>query len=174
MSQGIGGSEDRCVRASMGERIGSSALRPGAFTLVPGQPFEPGPRPQVRWPTVRWQRASSPGRARIHPPGHLARTRREGTVIARIDDLMDKVDSRFHLVHLAAKRAREINGYYAQLGEGMGAFVPPLLTTDTNKPLSIALEEIAQGKIEVAATPVPATDDDGLTVVAAGDQDEPA
>ncbi len=87
---------------------------------------------------------------------------------------MDKVDSRFHLVHLAAKRAREINGYYAQLGEGMGAFVPPLLTTDTNKPLSIALEEIAQGKIEVAATPVPATDDDGLTVVAVGDQDEPA
>ncbi|MFU8839120.1 MAG: DNA-directed RNA polymerase subunit omega [Nitriliruptoraceae bacterium] len=76
--------------------------------------------------------------------------------MARIDDLMDKVDSRFHLVHLAAKRAREINGYFAQLGEGMGAFVPPLLTTDTNKPLSIALEEIAQGKIEVAAHPEPA------------------
>jgi DNA-directed RNA polymerase subunit omega len=75
----------------------------------------------------------------------------EGTTIARIDDLMDKVDSRFHLVHLAAKRAREINGYFAQLGEGMGAFVPPLLTTETNKPLSIALEEIAQRKIEVAA-----------------------
>lgn len=64
---------------------------------------------------------------------------------------MDRVDSRFHLVHLSAKRAREINGYFAQLGEGMGAFVPPLLTTETNKPLSIALEEIAQGKIEVAA-----------------------
>lgn len=63
---------------------------------------------------------------------------------------MDKVDSRFHLVHLSAKRAREINGYFAQLGEGMGAFVPPLLTTETNKPLSIALEEIAQRKIEVA------------------------
>ncbi len=100
--------------------------------------------------------------------------RREGTVIARIDDLMDKVDSRFHLVHLAAKRAREINGYYAQLGEGMGAFVPPLLTTDTNKPLSIALEEIAQGKIEVAAEPTPAVTEDGLTVVATEDRDEPA
>lgn len=73
---------------------------------------------------------------------------REGTPIARIDDLMDKVDSRFHLVHLSAKRAREINGYYAQLGEGLGAFVPPLLSTDSNKPLSIALEEIAAGKIE--------------------------
>jgi DNA-directed RNA polymerase subunit omega len=68
---------------------------------------------------------------------------------------MDKVDSRFHLVHLSAKRAREINGYFAQLGEGMGAFVPPLLTTDTNKPLSIALEEIAQGKIVAAAPSEP-------------------
>jgi DNA-directed RNA polymerase subunit omega len=96
----------------------------------------------------------------------------EGTTIARIDDLMDKVDSRFHLVHLSAKRAREINGYYAQLGEGMGAFVPPLLTTDTNKPLSIALEEIAQGKVEVAHPPQPA--DDQLTVVEDLSGDEPA
>ncbi len=61
---------------------------------------------------------------------------------------MDKVDSKFHLVHLSAKRAREINGYYAQLGEGLGQYVPPLVSTDSNKPLSIALEEIAQSKIE--------------------------
>ena len=61
---------------------------------------------------------------------------------------MDNVDSKFHLVHLAAKRAREINAYYSQLGEGLGQQVPPLVTTDTNKPLSIALEEIAQGKVE--------------------------
>jgi len=61
---------------------------------------------------------------------------------------MDKVDSKFHLVHLAAKRAREINGYYAQLGEGLGQHVPPLVSTASNKPLSIALEEIAQSKIE--------------------------
>ncbi len=87
---------------------------------------------------------------------------------------MDKVESRFHLVHLSAKRAREINGYYAQLGEGMGAFVPPLLTTDTNKPLSIALEEIAQRKIEVASAPDPGAEEDGLTVIVSDDQDEPA
>lgn len=61
---------------------------------------------------------------------------------------MDRVDSKFHLVHLSAKRAREINGYFAHLGEGIGNFVPPLMSTDTNKPLSIALEEIATGKIE--------------------------
>jgi DNA-directed RNA polymerase subunit omega len=85
---------------------------------------------------------------------------------------MDKVESRFHLVHLSAKRAREINGYFAQLGEGMGAFVPPLLTTETNKPLSIALEEIAQGKIEVAAEATPV--DGPLTVVEDAGGDEPA
>jgi DNA-directed RNA polymerase subunit omega len=68
--------------------------------------------------------------------------------IARIDDLVDKVDSTFTLVHLAAKRAREINAYYAQLGEGLGQFMPPLVSTESNKPLSIALEEIAQAKIE--------------------------
>lgn len=60
---------------------------------------------------------------------------------------MATVDSKFHLVHLAAKRAREINEYYGQLGEGLGQHVPPLVVTESNKPLSIALEEIAQGKI---------------------------
>jgi DNA-directed RNA polymerase subunit omega len=73
-------------------------------------------------------------------------------------------------VHLAAKRAREINGYYAQLGEGMGAFVPPLLTTDTNKPLSIALEEIAQGKIEGAEPPSRPTTEDPLGRGSSGDE----
>ena len=90
---------------------------------------------------------------------------------------MDKVDSKFHLVHLAAKRAREINGYYAQLGEGLGAFVPPLLATDSNKPLSIALEEIAAGKIEVTGAAdapfegIAAADD---AIVEVDDTDEPA
>jgi DNA-directed RNA polymerase subunit omega len=76
----------------------------------------------------------------------LARTR-EGIIIAHIDDLMEKVDTKFHLVHLAAKRAREINDYYAQLGEGLQQHVPPLVSTPSNKPLSIALEEVAQEKV---------------------------
>ncbi len=92
---------------------------------------------------------------------------------------MAKVDSKFHLVHLAAKRAREINGYYAQLGEGLGAFVPPLLSTDSNKPLSIALEEIAAGKIEPLAPAEVAgagdVADDGVgPLVEVDDTDEPA
>lgn len=60
---------------------------------------------------------------------------------------MEKVDTKFHLVHLAAKRAREINDYYAQLGEGLQQHVPPLVSTPSNKPLSIALEEVAQEKV---------------------------
>lgn len=100
--------------------------------------------------------------------------------MATIDELMRRVDSRFHLVHLAAKRAREINAYYAQLGEGLGQHVPPLLSTDTNKPLSIALEEIAQGKIEAVSPPEPGADgaaDEPLTFVEGegdGDGDQPA
>ena len=36
----------------------------------------------------------------------------------KIDDLLAQVDSKYSLVILAAKRAREINSYYSQLGEG--------------------------------------------------------
>lgn len=79
--------------------------------------------------------------------------------MAHIDDLMSRVDSKFTLVHLAARRAREINAYYATLGEGLGTHVPPLVATDSNKPLSIALEEIADDKIErVAKREVPLED----------------
>ena len=66
----------------------------------------------------------------------------------KIDDLLAAVDSKYSLVIVAAKRAREINSYYNQLGEGRAEFIPPLVETGLkNKPLSIALEEIAEGKI---------------------------
>ena len=66
----------------------------------------------------------------------------------KIDDLLAQVDSKYTLVILAAKRAREINSYYNQLGEGRAEFVPPLVESGLrSKPLSIALEEIGEGKI---------------------------
>jgi DNA-directed RNA polymerase subunit omega len=83
---------------------------------------------------------------------------------------MEKVDSKFHLVHLAAKRAREINGYYSQLGEGLGAFVPPLVSTESNKPLSIALEEISQGKIEPTEASASADEDPLAFIEDPGDE----
>jgi DNA-directed RNA polymerase subunit omega len=66
----------------------------------------------------------------------------------KIDDLLAQVDSKYTLVILAAKRAREINSYYSQLGEGRAEYIPPLVETGLrNKPLTIALQEIAEGKI---------------------------
>jgi DNA-directed RNA polymerase subunit omega len=67
-----------------------------------------------------------------------------------IEDLFEKVDSKFTLVSLSAKRARQINSYFSQLGEGLGAIVPPQVASVSRKPLSIALEEIAANKITYA------------------------
>ncbi len=64
-----------------------------------------------------------------------------------VEDLLDRVDSKFTLVTLAAKRGRQINSYFNQLGDGLGAIVPPQVTSVSRKPLSIALEEIAASKI---------------------------
>lgn len=72
-----------------------------------------------------------------------------------IEALLDKVDSKFTLVTLAAKRARQVNSYFSQLGEGLGAIVPPQVASIARKPLSIALEEIAAGKV-TAVFPVEA------------------
>ena len=89
---------------------------------------------------------AGPGR-RPRRDDHAVQVARSA-VIATIDDLLSKVDSKYTLVHLAAQRAREINDYYHSLGEGLGQYTPPLVEqVDSNKPLSIALEEIAAEKI---------------------------
>jgi DNA-directed RNA polymerase subunit omega len=64
-----------------------------------------------------------------------------------IEALLDRVDSKYTLVSLAAKRGREVNSYFNQLGEGLGSIVPPQVTSISRKPLSIALDEVAAGKI---------------------------
>lgn len=70
-----------------------------------------------------------------------------------IETLLEKVDSKFTLVTLSARRGRQINSYFNQLGEGLGAIVPPQVTSVSRKPLSIALEEVAADKITYVATP---------------------
>jgi DNA-directed RNA polymerase subunit omega len=64
-----------------------------------------------------------------------------------IEKLLEKVDSKYTLVSLSAKRGREVNSYFNQLGEGLGSIVPPQVTSVSRKPLSISLEEISAGKI---------------------------
>ena len=69
----------------------------------------------------------------------------EGIINPPIDDLLSVVDSKYRLVIMAAKRARQINAYYAQLGEGLLEYVGPLVETRVQeKPLSISLREIRQ------------------------------
>jgi DNA-directed RNA polymerase subunit omega len=63
-----------------------------------------------------------------------------------IEQLLDTVDSKFTLVALGALRARQINSYYNSLGQGIGAIVPPQVTSVSNKSLSISFQEIAEDR----------------------------
>ena len=67
----------------------------------------------------------------------------EGVTNPSIDDLLTKTDSKYKLVLYSAKRARQINAYYSQLGEGLLEYVGPLVPTHVQeKPLSVALREV--------------------------------
>ena len=94
--------------------------------------------------------------------------RRASLMEPRMERLLERVDSKFTLVTLAAMRAREINDYYNQLGEGLGKIVPPQVTSVSRKPLTISMEEIEAGKIEAAPLP----EEPEVPEVEAADTDE--
>ena len=72
----------------------------------------------------------------------------------RIENVIDKIGNRFATVVVSARRARQINSYFHQLGGGYGEYVPPQVHSLSRKPLTIAMEEIAEGKVEqVTAEP---------------------
>ena len=73
--------------------------------------------------------------------------RHESMINPPIEGLLELADSKFRLVTVSAKRARQINSYFGQLGEGLGASIPPQITSTARKPLSIAFEEMDAGKI---------------------------
>jgi DNA-directed RNA polymerase subunit omega len=76
----------------------------------------------------------------------------DGIINPPIDELLNVVDSKYRLVIMAAKRARQINAYYAQLGEGLLEYVGPLVETRVQeKPLSIALREVNDHLLNVEA-----------------------
>lgn len=73
----------------------------------------------------------------------------EGITNPPVDELLDQVDSKYRLVLFAAKRARQINAYYSQLGEGLLENVGPMVSANPEeKPLSIALREIREGLLQ--------------------------
>ena len=74
----------------------------------------------------------------------------EGITNPPIDDLLEKVDSKYGLVVEAAKRARQINTYTQQLEDNQFEFFGPLVDSEIGeKSLGIALREIAEDKLEV-------------------------
>lgn len=91
-----------------------------------------------------------PVRARAATTIEAQPRKAEAKVISpRIDKLLDNVDSNYASVLVAAKRARQINSYYHNLGEGtFDEFPPPMVDTASKNYLTIALEEVAAGKIK--------------------------
>ena len=89
----------------------------------------------------------------------------EGITNPPIDELLTRSDSKYKLVLYAAKRARQINAYYSQLGEGLLDHVGPLVETSIQeKPLSIALREVNAGVLTCIDI-----DADGEPIVAVAD-----
>lgn len=91
-----------------------------------------------------------------------------------IENLLDKVDSKFTLVTLAARRARNINSYFNQLGDGLGGMIPPQVSSTARKPLSISFQEISEKKIvwTEPAEEVEIEEDSGAEAQAAADAAE--
>lgn len=88
-----------------------------------------------------------------------------------VEGLLERADSKFRLVTLGATRARQINAYFGQLGDGIGASIPPQVTSVSRKPLSIAFEEIISDKIVAGkkVDPTPESGDDGDAAGTDGD-----
>ncbi len=96
----------------------------------------------------------------------------EGITYPSIDDLLEKTDSKYSLVSYAAKRARQINAYYSQLGEGLLEYVGPLVETYVQeKPLSIAMREIDAGLL--TSEPFDPAEEAAAQAAPGGDSAEP-
>lgn len=88
--------------------------------------------------------------AKSFPESNPAKPRDPSNVSAmKLEDVVDVVGNRFAAVVVSARRARQINAYFHQLGEGIGHYVPPQVHSLSRKPLTIAMEEIAEGKVTV-------------------------
>ena len=82
--------------------------------------------------------------------------RPEGVTHPSIDELLTTTESKYSLVIYAARRARQITGYYSQVGEYALEYVGPLVEAHPQeKAMSIALREIHAGLL-VASVEDPA------------------
>jgi DNA-directed RNA polymerase subunit omega len=66
----------------------------------------------------------------------------------RVDKIMERTDSAYAACVIVGKRARQLNSYYRALGEGTyEEYTPPMVETASGNYLTIALEELEEGKI---------------------------
>lgn len=75
----------------------------------------------------------------------------EGITKPAIDGLLSRVESKYELAVFGATRARQINSYRQEMKSGDGNITeigPLVAAAPEDKPLSIALEEIASDKLE--------------------------
>lgn len=78
----------------------------------------------------------------------------KGIIDPPIDELLAKVDSKYQLVIVASKRARQINEYYVERAEGTVTTAGPLVEFSLDeKPLTIAMREINEGLVEINKAP---------------------
>jgi DNA-directed RNA polymerase subunit omega len=71
----------------------------------------------------------------------------------KLDDLSRVVPSKYALVIVAARRARQLNTYHHQLGEGVvEEYAPPLVESRSKNYLTMSLEEIAQDRLVWVST----------------------
>ena len=90
----------------------------------------------------------------------------------KVDELLDKVDSRYGLVLVAARRARQINEYAATLGLNESLGIPgPQVHTRSQHPLSVAFEELRADRLKVSfkGSPEEADAEEGRATAARDD-----
>jgi len=65
-----------------------------------------------------------------------------------IDELLNRIDSKFSLCILLAKRAREL-GFYFTARKNMERvnIIPPLVENTVDDPLEVAIQELKEGKV---------------------------
>ena len=79
--------------------------------------------------------------------------RHDTMIEPKVEGLLERAGSKFSLVTLASRRARQINNYVHELGRTSGGSIPPQVASNAAKPLSIAFEEIAADKILAVNAP---------------------
>ncbi len=126
---------------------GKGLARPGVrLTLTHAPPSGSATSSSTDAPSSRCTTSAARAGTLSASAGATARLRR--VISPRVDRLLEHVDSPYASVIVAAKRARQINSYYHNLGEGtFEEFPPPMVDTASKNYLTIALEEVATGKV---------------------------